>query len=341
MLETIKAYAAAQLDARPEFATAAHEGHARHFVELATEAAPETVVAELDNLRMAWAHTVAQQDLGRLETLRDALWPIYEARGWYHATIALADDMLAVLSSSPDADERWQARLSLMTSRAKAITLLRGYAAEAEDAYGEALALVKERGEVPQLFPVLRNLGSFYGYRGELDKAIEYANEILRLADAENDASMRVTGYVYLGANSGFAGDVEGGLGYLEKAIETFESSGYESRRLRLGLDPRVSCLTTTGFFLWFRATPTGRSRGPNEPSRWQPISSIPTRWRTPITTRGSSTSGVASPRSCSSGRNARCRLPSRVTCRCGGPWRRASRAPPGAGSVRRRRGDA
>ena len=256
MLETIKAHAAAQLDTRPEFATAAHEGHARHFVQLATEAAPDTVVAELDNLRIAWANTVAQRDLERLESLRDALWPVYEARGWYHATIALADDMLAVLASTPDAAERWQDRLSLMTSRAKAITLLRGYAAEAEDAYGEALALVKERGEVPQLFPVLRNLGSFYGYRGELDKAIEYANEILRLADAENDASMLVTGYVYLGANTGFAGDVEGGLGYLEKAIETFESSGYESRRLRLGLDPRVSCLTTTGFFLWFQGYP-------------------------------------------------------------------------------------
>jgi tetratricopeptide (TPR) repeat protein len=164
--------------------------------------------------------------------------------------------MLAVLASTPDAAERWQERLSLMTSRAKAITLLRGYAAEAEDAYGEALALVKERGEVPQLFPVLRNLGSFYGYRGELDKAIGYGNEILRLADAENDASMRVTGYVYLGANTGFAGDVEAGLAHLEKAIETFESSGSESRRLRLGLDPRVSCLTTTGFFLWFQGYP-------------------------------------------------------------------------------------
>jgi predicted ATPase/class 3 adenylate cyclase len=256
MLGTIKAYAAGQLDARPGFAASAHEGHARYFVQLATEADTETIVAELDNLRIAWAYAVARHDLARLDTLREALWPIYEARGWYHATISLADDMLAALASSPDAADRWQARLSLMTSRAKAITLLRGYAAEAEDAYGEALALVKERGEVPQLFPVLRNLGSFYGYRGELDKAIEYATEILQLADAENDPSMRVTGYTYMGANTGFAGDLAGGLGYLEKAIETFERSGYESRRLRLGLDPRVSCLTTTGFFLWFQGYP-------------------------------------------------------------------------------------
>jgi hypothetical protein len=78
----------------------------------------------------------------------------------------------------------------------------------------------------------------------------------MKLADAENDPSMRVTGYTYMGANSGFRGDLEAGLGYLEKGIETFESSGYESRRVRLGLDSRVSCLTTSGFFLWFLGYP-------------------------------------------------------------------------------------
>ena len=256
MLETIKAYAAAMLEARPEFTAAAREGHARYFEALVREADPDTVVAELDNLRIAWAYAVAQQDLERLDALRDALWPIYEARGWYHATIALADDALAVLAAASDADERWQTRLTLMTSRAKAITLLRGYSAETEDAYAEALALVKEHGEVPQAFPILRNLATFYGYRGENDKALEYTNAILRLADTEDSPSMRVTGYTLQGANTGFSGDLEGGLGYLERAIETFESSGYESRRFRLGLDPRVSCLTTTGFFLWFLGYP-------------------------------------------------------------------------------------
>ena len=67
---------------------------------------------------------------------------------------------------------------------------------------------------------------------------------------------MRVTGYTYLGANTGFAGQLEAGLGYLDQAIATFESSDYMPRRLRLGLDPRVSCLTTSGFFLWFLGYP-------------------------------------------------------------------------------------
>ena len=52
------------------------------------------------------------------------------------------------------------------------MTLLRGYTAEAEDAYADALALVKDHGEVPQIFPVLRSLGSFHGFRGEFAKAI-------------------------------------------------------------------------------------------------------------------------------------------------------------------------
>ena len=256
MLETIKAYATAQLDTRPDFAEAAREGHARYFADLARTATTESAAAELDNLRIAWANAVGRKDLERLGDLREALWPIYEARGWYHATIQLADDLLAVRASSPERPNDWQTQLTLMTSRAKAITLLRGYTAEAEDAYAEALALVKEHGEVPQLFPVLRNLGSFYGYRGELDKAIEYATEILRLADTTDDAGMRVTGYTYLGANTGFAGQLEPGLGYLDQAIATFESSDYVPRRLRLGLDPRVSCLTTSGFFLWLLGYP-------------------------------------------------------------------------------------
>ena len=144
-----------------------------------------------------------------------------------------------------------------MTSRAKAITLLRGYTAEAEDAYAEALALVKEHGEVPQLFPVLRNLGSFYGYR----RRARQGHRTTRRRSSSSptttdDAGMRVSGYTFLGANTGFAGHLEPGLGYLDQAIATFESSDFVPRRLRLGLDPRVSCLTTSGFFLWLLGYP-------------------------------------------------------------------------------------
>ncbi|HET9346077.1 MAG TPA: adenylate/guanylate cyclase domain-containing protein [Candidatus Limnocylindrales bacterium] len=255
MLETIKAYATAMLEQQPDFADAVRDAHARYFADHAKRST-EAAAADLDNLRVAWAYSVGRRDLKRLGALRESLWPIYEARGWYHATIQLADDLLAVRASMPDRPDDWQMQVTLLTSRAKAITLLRGYSADAEDGYAEALALVKEHGEVPQVYPVLRNLASFHGYRGEVDKAIEYATEILRLADAQDDVSMRVSGYTFLGANTGFAGDLRAGLGHLDEAVAAFESGGFQPRKLRLGLDPRVSCLTTSGFFLWFLGYP-------------------------------------------------------------------------------------
>jgi predicted ATPase/class 3 adenylate cyclase len=256
MLETIKAYATKRLDAQPEVAAAARESHARYFADLAKEAANDTLAVELDNLRIAWRDTVAGQDIERLNALRDTLFPMLEARGMYRAAIEVTDDLLAVLAASPDHPDRWQKELTLKLKRARAMMLLRGYTAEAENAYVDALALVKEHGEVPQIFPVLRSLGSFHQFRGEFAKAIGYGNEILRLADDKDDASMRVDGYSMLGSNTGFSGQLETGLGYLDQAIAGFEGGGYQPGRFRLGLDPRVSCLTTSGFFLWLLGYP-------------------------------------------------------------------------------------
>jgi len=268
MLETIKEYAAEQLDARPEYAAAARDHHARFFAQYAaeaskasasatdTEVSTDAVALEIDNLRIAWRHWVTKRDLDRLNELRDALWPIFESRGWYHATVEMINDLLIVLATTPAGTDRWQQEVTLRMSLARTLTLLRGYSGEVEDAYAEALALFEANREVPQLFPVLRSLASFHGFRGEFGKGIEYGNEILRLADAQDDASMRVDGNFIVGSDTGFAGQLEQGLHHLDEAIRAFESGGYRPRRLRLGIDVRVSCLTTSGFFLWLLGYP-------------------------------------------------------------------------------------
>jgi tetratricopeptide (TPR) repeat protein len=235
-----------------EYAAEASKEAARTDAEASTDA----VALESDNLRIAWRHWVAQNDLDRLKSLKEVLWPLYDGRGWYHSTVEVIRDMIGVLVALPDSADHWQEELTLRTSLARSLTLLRGYTGEAEDAYAEALALFEGRREVPQLFPVLRNLASFHGFRGEFDKAIEYANRILVLADAEDDPSMRVDGNFILGGDIGFRGRLEEGLGHLDEAIRAFERDDYRPRRFRLGLDVRVSCLTTSGFFLWLLGYP-------------------------------------------------------------------------------------
>jgi hypothetical protein len=60
--------------------------------------------------------------------------PIYDSRGWYHASLQLIEDLLGVVAATPQGPERSKLELTLLTSRARAVTLLRGYTAEAEDA---------------------------------------------------------------------------------------------------------------------------------------------------------------------------------------------------------------
>ena len=267
MLETIREYALEQLDAQPEFAAAARRAHATYFAEQA-EGAWRTAAtkdgdpslgapaSELENVRIAWRYWVAERDLARLDQLMDFLWHTYEARGWYHGTIELINDLLAILAERPPSDERWQRELTLRMSLARATTLLRGYTGEVEDIYATALAVFEGHPEVPRLFPVLRGLASFYGFRGEFAPGVELAEQIIALAESENDQSMRVDGLVLLGSYAAFNGDIAGGLAHLDEAIARFSTDGYQPRRLRLGNDPRVSCLTTSAFLLWLLGHP-------------------------------------------------------------------------------------
>ncbi len=157
MLETIREYAAERLDDLPEFGAAARRGHAAYFAEFAgrqsehltgrrREPALAEMTTELENLRLAWDHWVVTGALDQLNKLVDSLWLLYDARGWYHDTVRLTTDLLEV----------------------RALMATKGYTPEVEEVYARTLELFEGR-QVPQLFPVLRNLASFYNFRGEFD----------------------------------------------------------------------------------------------------------------------------------------------------------------------------
>jgi hypothetical protein len=64
---------------------------------------------------------------------------------------------------------------------------------------------IEGQREIPELFPALRKLGSFYTYRGELEKGAEVGRQIPLLADAQDDPSMHIEGHLVLGSCLGFA----------------------------------------------------------------------------------------------------------------------------------------
>jgi tetratricopeptide (TPR) repeat protein len=176
---------------------------------------------------------------------------IYDARGWYHATVDLTNDLLKVLSSTPSTPELIQEQIVLHTSLARALLAVKGYTPEVEEAYTRALELSQGAGESSQLLPVLRGLYSFYALRGDFGKGVLIGKQILDLAEHNNDSYMHVTGHFILGSSLAFTGDNKLGLEHLAKGISFIDPDWHPSRRFNLGNYTGVSCYTTSSMLLW------------------------------------------------------------------------------------------
>ena len=146
--------------------------------------------------------------------------------------------------------------VTLRTSLARALLARHGYTNEVEQAYIGALAQFEEEQEPPELLPILRGLASFYNLRGEFAKGAHVGREILRLAEAQEDASMRVDGHLVLGSSLAMHYDLRGGLDHLDKAIACFEAQHKPVRRFGLGNNPGVAALTTSALTLWMLGYP-------------------------------------------------------------------------------------
>jgi tetratricopeptide (TPR) repeat protein len=260
MLETIREYAAESLEREVEFSASAHSAFAGYFAEFTEhqfkrltgqgrETALKEMESEIENVRTAWRYWVEKKDLEQLTKFVNSLWLLYDARGWYHDTVSLTNDLLKLLASTPSTAERTQQQIMLQISLARALLETKGYTEEVERAYARALELCEGAGEVPQLFPILRGLASFHIFRMEYEKSIQMAERILALAEHLDDAEMKIEGQMILGYNLGFQ-DAQVGVAYLEKAVASYD---LQRPRLALGLGPypAVVGLTTSAIFLW------------------------------------------------------------------------------------------
>ena len=267
MLETIREYAAERLEQDAEFSTAACQAYATYFADFTQrqwkrligegrETALREMESEIENVRIAWHYWVEARDLEQLTKFVNSLWLLYDARGWYHDSINLTNDLLNVLASTPSTPERVQQEIMLQTSLARALLATKGYTEEAERAYARALELCESAGEIPQLFPVLRGLASYYVLRSEHEKAAQMGERMLQLAEQLDDEAMKVEGIMLRGYNQAFLDDPRAGLELLEKAVAVYDLQRASVRHLGLGTYPGVISLTVSALFLWMLGYP-------------------------------------------------------------------------------------
>jgi predicted ATPase len=276
MLETIREYATERLAQDSEFNTAAHGAHAIYFADFAQrqwerlngddrETALREMESDIENLRIAWRYWVEKRDLEQLNKFVNSLWLLYDARGWYYATVGLTNDLLNVLASTPSTQERLEQEIMLQTSLARAVLATKGYTEEAEQAYARALELYERAGAIPQLFPILRQLAAFYVFLNEPDKAMQMGERILHLSDRLDDMDMKIEGLLVTGYIEGFRDNPQRGLEHIEKGIGLYNSQRQRARRFGIGTNSGVIGLSTSALLLWMCGYPDrAYNRGAN-----------------------------------------------------------------------------
>jgi predicted ATPase/class 3 adenylate cyclase len=267
MLETIREFAIERLDEDLELRAAARRAHATYYANFTErqwerlnsnerEAALLELVFDIENVRAAWRYWVEERDLQKLGKFVDSLWLLFDARGWYHSTIDLITDMLTVLSFAPLTPERIQQEILLQTSLARALQVIKGNTAEVEQAYTRALELSQQVGDIPELFPVLRGLGSLYGYIGQFDKANQVAMRLLSMAERLDDPAMQAEGHLRVGYSLAFTGGIQQGLEHLEMALAGYDAEDYATPRFQLGNNSGVVGLNVSALLLWMVGFP-------------------------------------------------------------------------------------
>ncbi|MFQ5595325.1 MAG: AAA family ATPase, partial [Anaerolineae bacterium] len=159
---------------------------------------------------------------------------------------------LGLLKTLPDSPERAQQELALQITLGPALIATKGYAApEVEQAYTRAQELWPQVGETPQLFAVLRGLWEYYEVRAELQTAHEVAEQLLNLAQNEQDPALLLEAHRALGPTLLWLGEFAPARAHLEQGIALYDPQQHHSHAFLYGTDPGGACLRHAPYPLW------------------------------------------------------------------------------------------
>jgi predicted ATPase len=159
---------------------------------------------------------------------------------------------LELLKSLPETHERDQQELTLQIALGMPLIATKGYAApEVGQVYTRAQELCRQVGDTAALFPVLRGLWVFHVQQGKLQRAHELGEQLLRLAQDQQDPAPLLEAHRALGSTSYFLGDFAQGRAYQEQGIALYDLPRHRSLALLYGQDPGVVCKSFAAVTLW------------------------------------------------------------------------------------------
>lgn len=171
--------------------------------------------------------------------------------------IAHFNHALDLLMSLPDTPDRDRQELTLRMALGAPLTATKGYGApELEQAFSRARELAPQVGEPTQLFQVLYGVWAYHQVRAELQAAREVAEQMLDLAQHQQDPSLRMPAHWALGNILYWMGEFLLAQQHLEQSMALYDRQYHHAHVLLYGQDQGVTCLSFQAWNLWHLGYP-------------------------------------------------------------------------------------
>src|SRR5262249_42502859 len=161
------------------------------------------------------------------------------------------------LYTLPDTHERARQELRLQSALGAPLIATKGYAApEVGKAYTRARELCQQIGDTSQLFPVLYGLAVFHIVRAELVTTRELGEQLLNLAQNQQDRALLVEAHQTLGLSLLYLGDLAAARKHFEQGIALYDPQQHGALAFLYGHDHGVVCFSYAAWVLWLLGYP-------------------------------------------------------------------------------------
>ena len=161
---------------------------------------------------------------------------------------------LALLETTPETPERDRRELDLWIALGVPLVLIKGHAApEVEATYARARELCEHAhaGDTSQRFQVLMGLRRYYLARGESERARELGEELLTLAQSEQDPTYLSRAHFMHGDTLDSHGEFALALDHCQQGMDIYDPRQRRTHMFLFGNDTGVCCQIMASQALW------------------------------------------------------------------------------------------
>ena len=173
-------------------------------------------------------------------------------RSAHHEAADLSRRGIDVVKLLPEDAERIQQAITLRMVLAVSLMATKGFAsAEVEAVYKEARELCWQQGPSPQLFAMLWSLGLFYIFSGEMESAMQIAQQLLQLAEQLQDRPLIMEAHRAMGVTLLDLGKYKDALEHLDEAMRLYAAHRNHPYTVFIGHDCKAVSECFAARALW------------------------------------------------------------------------------------------